>query len=57
MSHPKVIQAMMCDQPRYLTFRHSRSPSLATIVEHHLEEDSLFWSDNDTSSISSDLDF
>ncbi|KAF9154856.1 hypothetical protein BG015_011801 [Linnemannia schmuckeri] len=50
MSHPKVMQALMCDQPRYLTFRHSRSPSLATIVEDQMEEDALYWSDDEGSS-------
>lgn len=40
----------MCDQPRYLTFRHSRSPSLATIVEYQMEEDALFWSDDEGNS-------
>ncbi|KAG9063423.1 hypothetical protein KI688_004306 [Linnemannia hyalina] len=47
VSHPKVMQALMRDQPRYLTFRHSRSPSLATIVEDQMEEDALFWSDDE----------
>jgi hypothetical protein len=56
MSHPKVIQALMCDQPRYLTFRHSRSPSLATIVEHQMEEDALFWSDDESNSDDDDDD-
>ncbi|KAK3827361.1 MAG: kinase-like domain-containing protein [Linnemannia gamsii] len=57
MNHPKVMQALLCDQPRYLTFRHSRSPSLATIVEHHMEEDDpLFWSDHDESSSDHDGD-
>ncbi|ORZ27882.1 kinase-like domain-containing protein, partial [Lobosporangium transversale] len=40
VSHPVVKQALMCDQAGYMIFRHSRSPSLATIVESHLEDDS-----------------
>ncbi|KAI8601063.1 kinase-like domain-containing protein [Dissophora ornata] len=39
ISHPVVKQALMCEQAGYMIFRHSRSPSLATIVESHLEED------------------
>ncbi|KAF9974744.1 Serine/threonine-protein kinase 4 [Actinomortierella ambigua] len=33
LSHPIVKQALMCERAGYITFRHSRSPSLATIVE------------------------
>jgi hypothetical protein len=38
ISHPVVKQALLCDRAGYITFRHSRSPSLATIVESRLEE-------------------
>ncbi|KAF9081595.1 hypothetical protein BGX23_000705 [Mortierella sp. AD031] len=52
ISHPKVKQTLMCDQSRYLVFRHSRSPSLATIVEHQMEEDdTIFWTDNDNDKV------
>ncbi|KAF9438029.1 hypothetical protein BGZ76_010078 [Entomortierella beljakovae] len=40
-SHPVVKQALLCDQAGYMIFRHSRSPSLATIVEQ-LEDDREF---------------
>lgn len=50
MSHPKVMQALKCDQPRYLTFRHSRPPSLATIVEYQMEENAPLWSDDEGNS-------
>ncbi|KAG0234129.1 Serine/threonine-protein kinase 4 [Actinomortierella wolfii] len=33
ISHPIVKQALMCERAGYFSFRHSRSPSLATIVE------------------------
>ncbi|KAF9344729.1 hypothetical protein BGX26_003988 [Mortierella sp. AD094] len=39
VSHPVVKQALLCEQAGYMIFRHSRSPSLATIVESQLEED------------------
>jgi len=38
ISHPVVKQALLCDRAGYITFRHSRSPSLATIIESQLEE-------------------
>lgn len=38
ISHPVVKQALLCDRAGYITFRHSRSPSLATIVESQMEE-------------------
>ncbi|KAI8350829.1 kinase-like domain-containing protein [Mortierella sp. GBAus27b] len=38
-SHPVVKQALKCEQAGYMIFRHSRSPSLATIVESQLEDD------------------
>jgi hypothetical protein len=39
ISHPVVKQALMREQAGYMIFRHSRSPSLATIVESQLEDD------------------
>ncbi|KAF9382575.1 hypothetical protein BGX21_001792, partial [Mortierella sp. AD011] len=39
VSHPVVKQALLREQAGYMIFRHSRSPSLATIVESQLEED------------------
>jgi hypothetical protein len=34
-----VKQALMCEQAEYMIFRHSRSPSLATILESQMEDD------------------
>ncbi|KAG0014108.1 hypothetical protein BGZ80_010646, partial [Entomortierella chlamydospora] len=39
VSHPVVKQALLREQAGYMIFRHSRSPSLATIIESQLEED------------------
>lgn len=37
---PSIVkQALMCEQAGYMIFRHSRSPSLATILESQLEDD------------------
>ncbi|KAF9413544.1 hypothetical protein BGZ94_000685, partial [Podila epigama] len=42
VSHPVVKQALMRDRVGYITFRHSRSPSLATIPENQLLEDQIY---------------
>ncbi|KAG0011950.1 hypothetical protein BGZ81_001852 [Podila clonocystis] len=42
ISHPVVKQALMRDRAGYITFRHSRSPSLATIPENQLLEDQVY---------------
>ncbi|KAF8952405.1 hypothetical protein BGZ52_006304, partial [Haplosporangium bisporale] len=42
ISHPVVKQALMRDRAGYITFRHSRSPSLATIPENQLLEDQIY---------------
>lgn len=42
VSHPVVKQALMRDRAGYITFRHSRSPSLATIPENQLIEDQIY---------------
>ncbi|KAF9365858.1 hypothetical protein BGX34_007946 [Mortierella sp. NVP85] len=37
---PSIVkQALMCEQAEYMIFRHSRSPSLATILESQMEDD------------------
>ncbi|KAF9570163.1 p21 protein (Cdc42 Rac)-activated kinase [Mortierella alpina] len=50
ISHPLVQQALKCEQARYVTFRHSRTPSLATILENHLE-DQVIWAEEEVVSI------
>ncbi|KAG0267723.1 hypothetical protein BG011_000035 [Mortierella polycephala] len=41
ISHPMVRQALMREQARYVIFRHSRTPSLATIAEDYQRHRSL----------------
>ncbi|KAG0333366.1 hypothetical protein BG004_000881, partial [Podila humilis] len=42
VSHPVVKQALLRDRAGYITFRHSRSPSLATIPENQLLEEHIY---------------